>query len=153
MKLPNSSLCIIFAALFSVVLQASESISPKQPRVVIVGAGSSGLTAAYELSNHRVKTDIYEGRDRIGGRTNTHYFDKEKQVFFEEGGTTIEPTHFATINLARELNVPLTQRGLGSRDLVVIDKGAVVNLKDVMLSSLVDITSTLRSPYEVTLFH
>ncbi len=143
MKSRNLGLCILFTALFNVVLQAAEATTYKNPRVVIIGAGSSGLTAAYELSNHRVETDVYEGRDRIGGRTNTHYFDKEKQIFFEEGGTTIEPSHFATINLARELNVPLTKRGLGSRDLVIIDKGSVIPLKETMLANLENLTKTL----------
>ena len=38
------------------------------PRVVIVGAGLAGLTAAYRLGQAGVASQVYEARDRIGGR-------------------------------------------------------------------------------------
>ena len=38
-----------------------------QPHVIVVGAGFAGL-AARELENTGVKVDVYEARDRVGGR-------------------------------------------------------------------------------------
>ena len=38
------------------------------PRVVIVGGGFAGLTAAYELSKAGAQVTVLEARNRIGGR-------------------------------------------------------------------------------------
>ena len=49
------------------------AVSPKkQPHVIIVGAGISGLRAGSVLQRHGVDVTILEGRpDRIGGRIST----------------------------------------------------------------------------------
>lgn len=44
----------------------------KQPHVIVVGAGISGLRAASVLQRHGIEVTILEGRpDRIGGRIST----------------------------------------------------------------------------------
>lgn len=49
---------------------AQTSVTP--PKVVIVGAGISGLRAAHILQRHGVDVTVLEGRpDRIGGRIHT----------------------------------------------------------------------------------
>jgi len=45
-------------------------------RVVVVGAGISGLRAASILQRHGVEVVVVEGRDRIGGRIHTTHTDK-----------------------------------------------------------------------------
>lgn len=40
-------------------------------KVVVVGAGISGLRAASVLQRHGIEVVVLEGRDRIGGRINT----------------------------------------------------------------------------------
>ena len=42
--------------------------SKKPKTVAIVGAGFAGLVAARELETVGIKTEIFEARDRIGGR-------------------------------------------------------------------------------------
>ena len=47
-------------------------MSKDSPRVLIIGAGIAGLTAARTLIQGGITdVQIYEARDRIGGRTNT----------------------------------------------------------------------------------
>jgi protoporphyrinogen oxidase len=46
-------------------------MSTKEKRVVVIGAGPSGLTAAYELWNHGVHADVYEKDDIVGGLART----------------------------------------------------------------------------------
>ena len=113
----------------------------KKERVVIVGAGMAGLTAAHELQKSGFKSVIFEGRDRIGGRTNTHYFDKDQTVFFEEGGTTIDQDHYAVKSLAGELGVELIKKCETLDDIKVFDNlkidplqaiSCLQEIKDVM---------------------
>lgn len=76
-------------------------------KVVIVGGGMAGLTVANELSKHNIPAVIIEGRDRLGGRVETHYFNPQKTSFFEKGGSTIDSDHKSTKALASEFGVQL----------------------------------------------
>ena len=42
--------------------------NPKQPRIVIIGAGIAGLNAALTLQDAGVASTVYEASNRIGGR-------------------------------------------------------------------------------------
>ncbi|KAH0871387.1 hypothetical protein HID58_078409 [Brassica napus] len=62
----------------------------KKPRIVIIGAGMAGLTAANKLythsNNNTFDLSVVEGGSRIGGRINTSEFSSEK---IEMGATWI----------------------------------------------------------------
>ncbi|MDH6194658.1 putative NAD/FAD-dependent oxidoreductase [Mycobacterium frederiksbergense] len=54
-------------------MPSSEDSVRAQPRkVIVIGAGFAGLTAARELEGAGIDVTIYEARDRIGGRAWTH---------------------------------------------------------------------------------
>jgi protoporphyrinogen oxidase len=55
----------------------------KEKRVVVIGAGPSGLTAAYELWGHGVRADVYEKDDIVGGLARTARHDGYR---FDMGG-------------------------------------------------------------------
>jgi monoamine oxidase len=40
----------------------------KKPKVVVIGAGLAGLTTAYRLQQAGVDVEVYEARNRVGGR-------------------------------------------------------------------------------------
>lgn len=60
--------CLICLS-FSAMLQADES----SPKVVVIGAGLSGLTTAYRLDEKGFNVEVYEARNRVGGRIFTAY--------------------------------------------------------------------------------
>lgn len=53
----------------------------KQADVIVIGAGLSGLTAAYELEQAGLKVAILEARERIGGRILTVSADDGRGAF------------------------------------------------------------------------
>ena len=46
---------------------------PRHKRVIVIGAGVSGLAAAKDLSAQGVEVVVLEARDRIGGRVQTDH--------------------------------------------------------------------------------
>ncbi|MGB3493029.1 MAG: NAD(P)/FAD-dependent oxidoreductase [Elainellaceae cyanobacterium] len=51
--------------------------------VIVIGAGPAGLTAAYELAKHDVKSIIFERADKVGGISRTETY---KDYRFDIGG-------------------------------------------------------------------
>jgi len=75
-------------------------------RVVVVGAGLAGITAAYRLAQQGVNVRLYEARDRIGGRCWTARGFAEGQTA-EHGGEFIDTRHVHLRGLAKELGLRL----------------------------------------------
>lgn len=59
-------------------------------KVAIIGAGITGLTAAFELKEHGVDCTVYEGSDRVGGVIRTIH---EDGFLVECGPNSILDTH------------------------------------------------------------
>src|SRR3954464_13873638 len=62
-------------------------------RVVVVGAGLAGLTAAHELSRAGFDVSVLEARDRIGGRVHTVRSPFRSGQHAEAGGEYIDVVH------------------------------------------------------------
>jgi monoamine oxidase len=78
---------------------------PLGPRVVIVGAGLAGLSAAYELRKH-FDVMVLESAKRVGGRVHTLQKGFGK-VFAEAGGEWIHPAHRFVHNYVKEFKLKL----------------------------------------------
>jgi len=70
--------------------------------VAIIGAGISGLTAAYHLQRHNVAVTIFEAADRAGGVVRSERLDG---YLVEYGPSSIEGSDPITEHLLRELNL------------------------------------------------
>ncbi len=80
---------------------------PSAGRVVIIGAGLAGLTAAYRLRQAGVLADVYEASDRLGGRCwSIRGVFADGQVA-EHGGELIDSNHLEIKHLCQELRLPL----------------------------------------------
>ncbi|CPR13323.1 flavin-containing monoamine oxidase AofH [Mycobacterium bohemicum DSM 44277] len=76
---------------------------PRIVDVVVVGAGFAGLAAARELTRQGHDVLVFEGRDRVGGRSFT---GSVAGLPADLGGTFVGPTQDAVLALASELDIP-----------------------------------------------
>ena len=73
---------------------------------IVIGAGLSGLTAAYELTLNGWDVTIVESRDRRGGRVFTHRFEKAPKLYCELGGEWIGNGHKQMKALCSKFGLP-----------------------------------------------
>jgi monoamine oxidase len=76
-------------------------------RVVVVGAGLAGLTAAYRLRQAGVIAEVHEASTRLGGRCWSHTGDWDDGQVAERGGELIDQGHTAIRHLASGLGLQL----------------------------------------------
>jgi monoamine oxidase len=94
------------ASAFGVLAPRARAATPSG-RVVVVGAGLAGLTAAYRLKQAGVTAEVHEASDRLGGRCWTlRGFFADGQIA-EHGGELIDQGHAALRQLASELGLKL----------------------------------------------
>jgi monoamine oxidase len=119
---------LVMTALSSWDLMAGEagkrpalSGRPRNAKVLVLGAGVSGLALGYELSRLGYDFHILEARDRVGGlvwtvrggTTHTEIGGERQQCAWDEGqwvnagAWRIPYTHTGVLNYCRELGVPL----------------------------------------------
>ncbi len=78
-------------------------------RIVVIGAGMAGLTAARRLSQGDHRLTVLEARDRVGGRVVSTTLDNGAVV--ELGGEWLSTDQQAVIALAEELGLRLSPSG------------------------------------------
>src|SRR5262245_17634232 len=79
-------------------------------RVVVVGAGLAGMTAALDLRDAGWDVVVFEARDRVGGRVHTLRDPFTAGLHAEAGGESIDDNHDAIQALAQRYGLPLEQR-------------------------------------------
>ena len=77
------------------------------PKIVVVGAGLAGLSAAYALKNAGYNAEIHEASDRVGGRCWTLRGAFAEGQIAERGGELIDQSHTAVRQLASGLGLKL----------------------------------------------
>src|SRR3954453_21869169 len=85
----------------------SRALAAAAPRVVVVGGGLAGLTAAYRLKQSGVNAQLYEASDRLGGRCWTRRGDFAEGQIVEHGGELIDQGHTEIRKPAKELGLNL----------------------------------------------
>lgn len=87
-------------------LRSVPALAASAPRIAIVGAGISGLTAALTLQDKGIAATIYEASPRIGGRMHSDSggYWAEGQVS-EFCGELIDSSHLTILNLARRFGL------------------------------------------------
>jgi monoamine oxidase len=101
--LGTSAIATAGALTFPRFVRAQES----EMRVVILGAGTAGLTCAYRLQQNGIRATVLEASPRVGGRMYSlqNYFPDNQTA--ELGGELIDTDHHSIRSLARELGLEL----------------------------------------------
>ncbi|TJY41075.1 monoamine oxidase [Cohnella pontilimi] len=81
--------------------------SSEPGRIVVIGAGLSGLTCAYQLKKAGYTAEIYEASERAGGRCWTRRGDFENGQIAEHGGEFIDTNHKELLQLVKEFGLTL----------------------------------------------
>jgi len=96
--------------LFSPASPTSTPGRPRQSReICVIGAGVSGLTAAYELAKGEQSVTVFESSSRVGGRIKTHHFlssGGDHLAHAELGAMRIPHDHELVFDYVRELGLP-----------------------------------------------
>lgn len=78
-------------------------------RVVVVGAGLAGLTAARQLHRSGAEVIVLEARDRVGGRTYSSTAGFAEGQHCDLGGELVTPDYHALIALCAEVGLALSE--------------------------------------------
>ena len=82
--------------------RAAQRGNGSDARVAVVGAGLAGAAAAYQLHRVGVHVELYEARERLGGRCWSARGFADDQIA-EHGGEFIDTRHVHIRQLARRL--------------------------------------------------
>jgi monoamine oxidase len=81
---------------------------PSKPRsCIIIGAGLSGLSAAYRLTKRGWNVTVLEALQKVGGRVFSYRFNQAPELVCELGGEWIGVRHRAMRRLCAELHLKL----------------------------------------------
>jgi monoamine oxidase len=90
------------------VVQAAVAMPKKRPEsVIIIGAGFSGLAAAYQLKKLGIPVTVLEARDRVGGRVFSFRSSLLKDQVIEFGAEWVGFSHERVITLCEEFGLEL----------------------------------------------
>jgi oxygen-dependent protoporphyrinogen oxidase len=81
---------------------SEQTVGEDRDRVFVIGAGPSGLAAAYRLHQAGRPTVVLESRDRVGGQL----LSVHQEGYLMEAGTTILPEAYSSVmQLVRDLGM------------------------------------------------
>lgn len=85
----------------------SQTIHTKPARIIVLGAGFSGLSAALKLHDAKVDFVVLESRNRVGGRVFTHVLDDVHDLRVELGAEWVGKSHEEVQKLCKRFDIEL----------------------------------------------
>lgn len=111
---------------FAYIPERSEAKGLRKRRVVVVGAGMAGLTAAYRINKSAgIPVAVYEAQERVGGRMHSDRAAFAGGRPFEHGGNGLDTTH--TDKFSHPIGSPNAQN-LGKLVVTELNMGPLVDL-------------------------
>ncbi len=117
-------------------------------RVVVVGAGIAGLSAALRLRNAGAEVTVFESSDRVGGRTSSETHDG---YLYERGTQFFTTTYRNALGLIKEMGLQAELRTT-SPWISVFKDGRPHRMPSGMLFGVYAVTSGLLSVRDLVRF-
>ncbi|PIS01337.1 MAG: FAD-dependent oxidoreductase [Chlamydiae bacterium CG10_big_fil_rev_8_21_14_0_10_35_9] len=106
------------------------------PKVVVVGGGLAGLSTAYRLHQGDMDVELYEARDRVGGRVfSVNILGNEAELGAQNINDGGEASNI--LQLIHELNLELTEKKI-LLNHSFFDGKDLISTKDALSEQLVD---------------
>jgi monoamine oxidase len=97
------------SALAAVARREPAAVIPgKRQKVIVIGAGVSGLVAAYELTKLGHDVTVLEAQHRVGGRVLTLREPWADDLYVEAGAARIPDNHAVTLHYVKEFGLPMS---------------------------------------------
>ncbi len=99
---------VLSAASIGVALAPKDIFAQRRKKsCVIIGAGFSGLAAAFKLKNAGWNVTVLDGRNRIGGRVYSQSFKENPNLVYELGAEWVGESHERLKSLCKDFSIPL----------------------------------------------
>ncbi len=141
-----------FICLTSSALTSAKIFGQTKRRIIVLGAGLSGLLTAYELTQKGFDVTIIEARNRIGGRIVTLRESFKDKQFVELGGELIGNGYKRFLNYAKKFDIKFEEVSSANKT-----GGSVTNLQKgigtsaILKGKLYPINSVLTAnPYNLS---
>jgi monoamine oxidase len=120
--------------------------APKPARIIVIGAGLSGMVAALELRNAGYEVTILEASARPGGRVHTLRESFSDGLYAEAGAGRIPSTHDLTLRYVRQFNLSLVPfyPASGAGVYFINGKRSIVDTAHPLNMASVDLNLTQR---------
>jgi len=102
--------------------------SPK--KVIIIGAGLAGLSAAYELARSGQAVTILEAKTRAGGRVHTIREPFSDGLYAEAGAQFVPESHTLTMKYIKLFNLPLVPSVPSKRASIYYIRGRRITVRE-----------------------
>ncbi|HLZ12680.1 MAG TPA: FAD-dependent oxidoreductase [Candidatus Acidoferrum sp.] len=135
--------------------EKSKSQKKKAGTVAVVGAGLAGLCAAYQLMEANFEVEVFEARDRVGGRTHTLKGIVNKKCM-DAGAELIGDNHPLWLHFADKFGVKLTDAKdygnspirLGNRTLTWDESKKLNRRMEKLITKLTQAAEAIVDPFE-----
>ena len=99
---------VIGASSVGIALSTQNIFAQKRKKTcVVIGAGFSGLAAAYKLKNAGWDVTVLDARDRVGGRVFSYSLPQNKNLVCELGAEWVGESHERLKALCNDFKIPL----------------------------------------------